>query len=148
MPRVFSYATKPYCIVMEFLTPHITMRKGMIAGTIYPGFAAAITDFMAHHLFFSSARHLDNLRQAAVAAEFNGNYVLCKTTGDAICTEPYMEHPRNRWTSPQLDGYAKRWRGNSGVQAASGRLQGQVHYRSPSLAPWRLAHRPNHGHRG
>src|SRR5580692_4346547 len=41
-------------IAMELLEPHIILRKGLVAGTIYPRFMDDITTFLARTLFFSS----------------------------------------------------------------------------------------------
>ena len=40
-------------IVMELLEPHIIMRRGMIAATVYPKFADDISTFMAQHALSS-----------------------------------------------------------------------------------------------
>lgn len=123
VPQVLGYDAKMYCITMELLSPHIIMRKGMIAGIEYPCFAATITDFMARNLFFTSdlACPASDKRQAV--AEFCGNHVLCKITEDVIFTEPYMQHDNNRWTTPALDGYARRWCEDSDLHAAVNMLK-------------------------
>src|SRR5579862_2524533 len=54
MPRLYRYEPKLFAIVMERLSPHIIMRRGMIAGQRYPAFAGQITDFLAKSLFFTS----------------------------------------------------------------------------------------------
>lgn len=132
VPKVIEYDSKLYCIVMEHLSPHIIMRKGMIAGTRYDGFAEVLTTFMARNLFYTSDLHLPTGDKRLQVGEFCANHVLCKITEDVIFTEPYMEHPNNRWTSPQLDGYAERWRGDSALHGAISRLK--VKYLTASQA--------------
>ena len=90
-------------MVMELLSPHVILRKGLIAGTRYPRFAGHVADFMARTLFGTSDLDVEAGAKKKRVALFCGNDVLCKITEDLIFTEPYLEHPRNRWTSPQLD---------------------------------------------
>jgi 5-methylthioribose kinase len=66
--------------VMELLEPHIIMRKGMVAGTQYPGFANDITTFMARTLFFTSDLALSAADKKEAIADFAGNHALCKIT--------------------------------------------------------------------
>ena len=49
-PAILHYDEKLALIAMELLEPHIIMRRGMIAGTVYPGFAEAISTFGQHAL--------------------------------------------------------------------------------------------------
>ena len=39
-------------VVMELLEPHIIMRKGLVAGALYPRFVGDIATFLARTLFF------------------------------------------------------------------------------------------------
>ena len=123
VPQVFKYYPKLYCIIMELLEPHIIMRKGMIDGIEYPQFAEAITEFMAATLFETSDLAQDTHTKRAGVKMFSGNDTLCKITEDVIFTEPYMEHPNNRWTAPYLDDYAKRWRDDKDLAVGISRLK-------------------------
>src|SRR5262249_41234020 len=106
IPTVYHYDPTLYAIVMERLTPHIIMRRGMIRGMRYPRFADHIAGFMARSLFFTSDLALAAEAKRRLTALFSGNSELCTITEDLIFTEPYMVAPRNRWTVPQLDGIA------------------------------------------
>ena len=123
VPEVLHYDEAMYCIVMEYLHPHIIMRKGMIAGTVYEKFADTITTFMANNLFYTSDLAVPAGTKRLEVGKYCGNHVLCKITEDVIFTEPYMEHANNRWTSPQLDGYAKRWREDDDLHVAINKLK-------------------------
>ena len=48
------YDPQLYLIVMERLSPHIIMRRGMIDGVVYPHFAGHIAEYLAQTLFHSS----------------------------------------------------------------------------------------------
>lgn len=122
-PAIIAYDEKLALIVMELLTPHIIMRRGMIAGTVYPGFAETISSFMAATLYFTSDLALPAAQKKARMAAFAGNTALCKITEDLIFTDPYRIHPLNRWTSPQLDDLAAQFRADAEVKVAVSRLK-------------------------
>src|SRR5262245_54409954 len=54
VPRIYHYDRTLALIVMEYLSPHIIMRKGLIRGIEYPLFASHIAEFMAQTLFNTS----------------------------------------------------------------------------------------------
>lgn len=123
VPRVIHYDQLQALIVMELLEPHIIMRRGMIAATVYPKFAEDISSFMASTLFFTSDLALPADRKKQMIAAFAGNTALCKITEDLIFTDPYRVAELNRWTSPQLDGFARRWREDAELKIAVSRLK-------------------------
>lgn len=123
VPEILHYDESQALIVMELLKPHIIMRRGMIAGTVYPKFAEDISTFMARALYFTSDLALTADRKKAMIAAFAGNTALCKITEDLIFTDPYRIAELNRWTSPQLDPYAARWREDGDLKVAVSRLK-------------------------
>ena len=123
VPAIHHYDATQALIVMELLEPHIIMRRGMIAATIYPKFAEDISTFMAQTLYFTSDLALPADRKKAMIGAFAGNTALCKITEDLIFTDPYRVAALNRWTSPQLDGYAARWREDGDLKVAVSRLK-------------------------
>ena len=123
VPEIYHYDETLALIVMELLEPHIIMRRGMIAGVEYPKFAEDISTFMAQTLYFTSDLALTADRKKAMIAAFAGNTALCKITEDLIFTDPYRIAELNRWTAPQLDGYAARWREDGELKVAVSRLK-------------------------
>ncbi|MDD1528678.1 S-methyl-5-thioribose kinase [Bradyrhizobium sp. WBOS7] len=109
--------------VMELLEPHIIMRKGLVAGTRYPGFVGDITTFMARTLFFTSDLALSAAEKKEGIAAFAGNHALCKITEDLIFTDPYRIAEQNRWTAPYLDGLAAELRDDMELHVAISRLK-------------------------
>jgi 5-methylthioribose kinase len=109
--------------VMELLEPHIIMRKGLVAGTQYPGFVDDITTFMAQTLFFTSDLALSAADKKEAIAAFAGNHALCKITEDLIFTDPYRIAEQNRWTAPYLDALAAALRGDMELHVAVSRLK-------------------------
>ncbi|MBL8894731.1 MAG: S-methyl-5-thioribose kinase [Rhizobiales bacterium] len=122
-PEIFHYDETQALIVMELLEPHIIMRRGMIGAQEYPRFAEAISTFMANSLYFTSDLALTADKKKAMIAAFAGNTALCKITEDLIFTDPYRIAKLNRWTSPELDGYAALWREDGDLKVAISRLK-------------------------
>src|SRR5512147_573408 len=54
VPAVLHHDEALALVVMELLEPHIILRKGLVAGTVYPRFVDHITTFMARTLFLNS----------------------------------------------------------------------------------------------
>ncbi|WP_421696477.1 S-methyl-5-thioribose kinase [Aestuariivirga sp.] len=123
VPHIHHYDERQALIVMELLEPHIIMRRGMIDAVEYPRFADDISSFMARTLYFTSDLALTADRKKAMIAAFAGNTALCKITEDLIFTDPYRVAELNRWTSPELDTYAARWREDGELKIAVSRLK-------------------------
>ena len=123
VPQIYHYDETLALIVMELLEPHIIMRRGMIAGTVYPKFAEDMSTFMAATLFHTSDLALTAGAKKAMIAAFAGNTELCKITEDLIFTDPYRIAKLNRWTSPQLDSYAAAFREDGDLHVAISRLK-------------------------
>ena len=99
VPAVIHYDETLALIVMEYLTPHIIMRRGMIGGKVYPHFVDHITTFMARNLFYTSDLALPASEKKTMIGAFCGNHALCKITEDLIFTDPYRIADTNRWTT-------------------------------------------------
>jgi 5-methylthioribose kinase len=103
VPKPYHFDEPAAAMVMEYLTPHIILRKGFIRGTVYPKLASHIAEFMAQTLFKTSDLFLDAATKKKWVALFCENIELCKITEDLVFTDPYRIAKLNRWTSPQLD---------------------------------------------
>jgi 5-methylthioribose kinase len=123
VPAVLHHNEGLALVVMELLEPHIIMRKGLVAGTIYPGFAGDITTFLARTLFFSSDLAVTAAHKKEGIAAFAGNHALCKITEDLIFTDPYRVSEQNRWTQPWLDATASAFREDVELHVAISRLK-------------------------
>lgn len=123
VPAVLHHDATLALTAMELLEPHIIMRKGLVAGAIYPDFADHITTFLARTLFFSSDLALPAAEKKAGIAAFAGNHALCKITEDLIFTDPYRQAEQNRWTAPWLDATAADIRADLDLHVAISRLK-------------------------
>ena len=107
IPKIYHSDEEMSVIIMEYLSDHIIMRKGMIAGTLYPDFAEHISSFLANTLFKTSSLYLSSSDKRALGAQFIGNAELCKLTEDFVFTAPFMEHETNA-ELPELADAAQR----------------------------------------
>jgi 5-methylthioribose kinase len=123
VPAVLHHDEALALVAMELLEPHIIMRKGLVAGTIYPRFVEDITTFLARTLFFSSDLAVTAAAKKEGIAAFAGNHALCKITEDLIFTDPYRVAEQNRWTSPWLDATAAVFREDLDAHVAISRLK-------------------------
>ena len=123
VPDVLHHNEGLALVVMELIEPHVIMRKGLIAGTLYPCFVGDIATFLARTLFFSSDLALPAAKKKEGIAAFAGNHALCKITEDLIFTDPYRVAEQNRWTQPWLDATAAAFREDLDLHAAISRLK-------------------------
>jgi len=97
VPKLYLYDPEMHLNVMEDLNRHVVMRYGLMAQKRYPRFAEHIGTFLARTLFYTSNLYLSSAEKKALVPRFI-NPVLCKISEDLVFTEPYIDHPNNRWT--------------------------------------------------
>ncbi|MEX6631908.1 S-methyl-5-thioribose kinase, partial [Providencia rettgeri] len=69
---------------MEYLSPHIILRKEVMAGKKFPKLAEDIGTFIAKTLFYTSDIGMKADQKKALTAQFSLNHELCKITEDLI----------------------------------------------------------------
>jgi len=106
VPKIHYADESMSLVIMENLSEHIIMRKGLIETKYYLNFAEHISTFLAQTLFFSSSLYLDSTEKRALVDRFNSNTELCKLTEDFVFTLPYMEDATNE-INPDLEEEAK-----------------------------------------
>ncbi|MEO1091754.1 MAG: S-methyl-5-thioribose kinase [Pseudomonadota bacterium] len=118
LPRLHHFEAEQAAVVMERLQPHVIMRKGLVDGVVYPDFADHVATFMARTLFFTSDLAMLAGEKKRLQADFCHNTELCKITEDLVFTDPYRIAELNRWTTPQLDDVAARFREDAALKVA------------------------------
>ncbi|WP_276357470.1 S-methyl-5-thioribose kinase [Cohnella caldifontis] len=93
-PTVYRYDADLALTVMEDLSDHVIMRKGLIEGGVYPKFAEHISEFLARTLFFTSDLGMNQQEKKNLVKSFI-NPELCKITEDLIFDDPYTNSPNN-----------------------------------------------------
>jgi len=94
VPKVYKYEPDLALTVMEDLSSHVIMRKGLIEGGVYPHFAEHISEFLARTLFYTSDLGMNQQEKKLLQKSFV-NPELCKITEDLIFDDPYTDSPNN-----------------------------------------------------
>ncbi len=103
VPAIHHFDEAQALIVMEYLTPHIILRRALIEGQKLPKIARDIGLFMARTLFRGSDLSMKARERKQDLALFADNAELCDITENLVFTDPYYEAELNRHTTPQLD---------------------------------------------
>jgi len=94
VPQVYHYDQELALTIMEDLSDHTIMRRGLMSGDHYPRFAEDISDFMSATLFYTSDLGMNQQEKKRLAGSFI-NPELCKITEDLIFDDPYTDSPNN-----------------------------------------------------
>lgn len=98
VPEIFYFDDDQALIVMEFLTPHVILRKMLIAGEKVSGLAETLGNFCARTAFRGSDLSMVTAKKKADTATYQGNSELMAITETLIFTDPYFEADRNHHT--------------------------------------------------
>ncbi len=97
-PKIYYYDEKRHIIMIEDLNRHLVMREGLMQQIEYPHVDRHMGLYMARTLFYTSDLYLSSGEKKAWVPRFI-NAVLCKVQEDLVFTQPYIEHPNNRYTN-------------------------------------------------
>lgn len=97
-PGIYYYDEERHIIIIEDLNRHLVMREGLMQQIEYPHVDRHMGLYMARTLFYTSDLYLSSEEKKALVPRFI-NPVLCKVQEDLVFTQPYIEHPNNRYTS-------------------------------------------------
>ncbi|MCT7373643.1 S-methyl-5-thioribose kinase [Chelativorans salis] len=109
VPTVYYFDESQALTVMEYLSPHIILRRALIQGQELPRIAEDLGLFMARTLFRGSDLHMETRERKADLALFSDNTELCDITENLVFTDPYFDAPMNRHT-PELDALVAEFR--------------------------------------
>ncbi|WP_315832949.1 S-methyl-5-thioribose kinase [Bradyrhizobium prioriisuperbiae] len=123
VPEILHFDQAQALIVMEYLSPHIILRKALIMGRELPRIAEDLGLFTARTLFRGSDLHMSAATRKADLALFADNVDLCDITESLVFTDPYFEAPRNRHTSPQLDALVASLRADRDLKVEAQRMK-------------------------
>lgn len=123
VPAIFHFDEAQAMIVMEYLSPHIILRRALIEGRRLPNIARDLGLFMARVLFRGSDFHLPARDRKADLALFADNVELCDITENLVFTDPYFAAPLNRHTTPQLDELVASLRADRDLKVEAQRLK-------------------------
>ncbi|WP_068773440.1 S-methyl-5-thioribose kinase [Paenibacillus sp. FJAT-26967] len=109
VPHVFAYEKDLALTVMEDLSDHVIMRKGLMENNRYPLFAGHIGTFMARTLFYTSDLGMNQQKKKLQVGQFI-NPELCKITEDLIFDDPYRDSPNNNIEAHLKDAVEAIWK--------------------------------------
>lgn len=122
VPAVYYFDEAQALIAMEFLAPHIILRRALIEGQELPKIGRDLGLFMARTLFHGSDLSMKAADRKADLALFADNVDLCDITESLVFTDPYFEAPMNRHT-PGLDALVKELRSDRDLKVAAQRMK-------------------------
>ncbi|CAH1200423.1 Methylthioribose kinase [Paenibacillus plantiphilus] len=108
VPNVYSYDPSLALTIMEDLSDHVIMRRGLIEGGRYPLFAGHISTFLAQSLFFTSDLGMNQQDKKIRLRDFI-NPELCKITEDLIFDHPYTDADTNSFDEAIRDEAEALW---------------------------------------
>ncbi|KIL36755.1 methylthioribose kinase [Cohnella kolymensis] len=109
VPQVYKTDNDLALTVMEDLSDHVIMRRGLMEGGIYPKFVEDISEFMARTLFFTSDLGMNQQEKKGLVRSFS-NPELCKITEDLIFDDPYIDSPNNSFDEHLREDAAQLWK--------------------------------------
>ncbi|MFN3592816.1 MAG: S-methyl-5-thioribose kinase, partial [Thermaurantiacus sp.] len=118
VPRVYHYDESQALIVMRYLSPHVILRKSIVAGTEHPNLARDMGLFLARTLFRGSHLSLPAPQVRSDTALFSANVELCNITENLVFTDPYFDAAMNKHT-PGLDPWVTPLRADRDMRVAA-----------------------------
>lgn len=122
VPQIYAFDQPQALIVMEYLAPHVILRKSLVAGTVLPDLGAHLGRYLARTLFRGSDFAMETAHRKADLALFAGNVELCGISEDLIFTDPFFTSPRNRVT-PGLEEEARATEADRALKVAAAALK-------------------------
>ncbi|RWC76400.1 S-methyl-5-thioribose kinase [Mesorhizobium sp. M8A.F.Ca.ET.173.01.1.1] len=123
VPAIYYFDETQALIIMEYLSPHIILRRALIEGRQLPNIARDIGLFMARTLFRGSDLSMVTRDRKADLALFADNVELCDITENLVFSDPYFDAKMNRHTSPQLDALVAELRADRDLKVEAQRLK-------------------------
>ena len=123
VPEILFFDEAQAIIVMEYLTPHVILRRAYIDGRQLPKIGRDLGLFCARTLFRGSDLSMPTRAKKADVALFADNVELCDITENLVFSDPYFEAELNRHTTPQLDGLVEELRRDRDLKVEAQRLK-------------------------
>ncbi len=123
VPQIYHFDEGQALIVMEYLSPHVILRRALIEGRQLPNIARDLGLFMARTLFRGSDLSMKARARKEDLALFADNAELCDITENLVFTDPYYEAAMNRHTSPQLDAIVAELRADRDLKVEAQKLK-------------------------
>lgn len=133
VPTIYHFDEGQALIVMEYLTPHVILRRALIEGRMPSKIGRDLGLFAARTLFRGSDLSMKAGDRKRDLALFADNVELCDITESLVFTDPYFDAPMNRHTSPQLDAVVAELRADRDLKVEAQRLKHMFAARAETL---------------
>ena len=111
VPEIYHFDEAQALIVMEYLAPHVILRRKLIAGERVAGLAEFLGRYCARTAFRGSELSMASPEKKADVALFAGNVEIPAITESLVFTDPYYDAEMNSHTEG-LDPVVARLRGD------------------------------------
>ena len=111
VPALLYFDKEQALIVMEYLNPHIILRRKLINGERVTGLAQTIGEFCARTAFRGSELSMNSEKKKGDVALFAGNVAIPAITESLVFTDPYFNAEMNHHT-PGLENIVGKIRAN------------------------------------
>ncbi|SEN64121.1 S-methyl-5-thioribose kinase [Vreelandella aquamarina] len=120
-PEVYHFDKPQALIVMEYLYPHVILRRKLISGERVEKLGATLGEFCARTAFRGSELSMASPDKKADVGLFSGNVAIPAITESLVFTDPYYGAEMNRHT-PELSPVVDELRRNARLKAKVQRL--------------------------
>ncbi|MFD0669939.1 S-methyl-5-thioribose kinase [Cohnella sp. GCM10027633] len=107
-PTVYAYDPELALLIMEDLSDHVILRRGLMDRGRYPLVGGQIGSYLARMLFFTSDLAMDPQEKKRQVKAFI-NPELCNISEDLIFDAPYKKSRMNRFEPPIRDAVERVW---------------------------------------
>lgn len=121
VPQVLHVDAAQAMIVMEYLTPHVILRRKLIKGERVADLGPTIGRFCARTAFRGSELSMASADKKADVALFAGNVAIPAITEALVFTDPYYDSPMNKHT-PGLEPVVAALRSDVALKARAQRM--------------------------
>jgi 5-methylthioribose kinase len=122
VPEVFHFDEAQALVVMRYLTPHVILRKSIVAGVQHPNLARDMGLFLARTLFRGSALSLSGAEVKAEMALFAQSVELADITENLVFSDPYFAARLNKHT-PGLEPWIAPLRADRDMKVAAQQMK-------------------------
>lgn len=118
VPEVYHFDEVQALIVMRYLSPHVILRKSIVAGVKHPRLARDMGIFLARSLFKGSCLSLTGAEARAEMGLFAANVELSDITENLVFSDPYFTARLNKHTKG-LEPWIEKLRADRDMKVAA-----------------------------
>ena len=133
VPTVHHFDETQAIIIMDFLSPHLILRRALIDNSVLPNIGSDLGQYLARTAFRNSDLCMETADKKAAMALFAGNVELCAITENLVFSDPYFAATMNSHTSPQLDGLVATLRADRDLKVAAQQMKHKFSAQSETL---------------